>query len=74
MNSILGLDFVEMDRNQEQAFYYGAGGGVKEEGDRVNHMRTRPVTRNRRRYSGSVMSILYSDVKRRHYGAGCIRR
>ena len=43
MSSITGLDFVEMDRNQEQAFCCGAGGGrmwMEEEGNRVNHMRT----------------------------------
>ncbi len=43
ISSIPGLDFVEMDQNQERAFCCGAGGGrmwMEEEGERVNHMRT----------------------------------
>jgi len=43
MSAIPGLDFVEMDLNQEKAFCCGAGGGrmwMEEEGERVNHMRT----------------------------------
>jgi Fe-S oxidoreductase/nitrate reductase gamma subunit len=43
MSAIPGLEFVEMDLNQEKAFCCGAGGGrmwIEEEGERVNHMRT----------------------------------
>jgi Fe-S oxidoreductase len=43
MSSIPGLEFVEMDQNQEKSFCCGAGGGrmwMEEEGERVNHMRT----------------------------------
>ena len=43
ISSIPGLNFVEMDRNQERSFCCGAGGGrmwMEEEGDRVNHLRT----------------------------------
>jgi Fe-S oxidoreductase/nitrate reductase gamma subunit len=43
ISSIPGLNFVEMDRNQERSFCCGAGGGqmwMEEEGERVNQMRT----------------------------------
>ena len=43
ISSIPGLEFVEMELNQEQSFCCGAGGGrmwMEEEGERVNHMRT----------------------------------
>jgi Fe-S oxidoreductase len=43
ISSIPGLNFVEMDRNQERSFCCGAGGGqmwMEAEGERVNHMRT----------------------------------
>ncbi len=43
ISSIPGLNFVEMEQNQERSFCCGAGGGqmwIEAEGERVNHLRT----------------------------------